>query len=91
MIATIIEPVFSAEILWESGDSGKTSFDHLRFAKRATADGNDISHLPGLGFEISFVVPHHSFRQREDDAIQIEQIRDGVVVLKTVHSPDRRM
>ena len=91
MIATVVEAVFSSQVLRKSCNTREAPFDHLRFAQRTASDRDDVCHLSGFGFEVTFVLPHHSLRQRKDDALQIEQVNDGVVVLKTVHSPYRSM
>ena len=91
MIASIVEPMFGPEILRKSGHATEASLDQLRLPERTTSHNNDLCHLTGLGSEIVSVVPHHSLREGIDDAFQIKEIGDRIVILKSIHPPNRRL
>jgi hypothetical protein len=91
VVAAVIEAVFGAKVLGEGGDAGEAWFDQLGLTEGAGTDGNFVGHFAGGGLEVVFVFAHHAFREGEDDAIELEEVVDGVVVLEAIHAPDGRL
>ena len=90
MISAVVEAVLGPEILRERRDAGQTFVDQLRLAQGPAAGFETLRHLAAFGAEVT-VLPQHPFRQREHVDLQVEQILDRVVVLKPIHSPNRRL
>ena len=82
--------MFGPKILWERRDAGQAFADQLRLAQGPAASFEILRHLAGLRAEVA-IGSQHAFWQREDVDLQFEQILDGIVVLETIHSPERRL
>lgn len=89
MIAPVVITVFGSEVLRKGRYAGQPWFDQLGFAEGATPHCDKITHFPGLRFKIVAMLSHHPLGEGKNDAIEIEEVGYGIVILETIHSADR--
>ncbi len=89
VISLVVVPMLGPQILRERPHSGKPRFNQAGLTQRPTAHGQGVRHPASdrLG-EITRTVPHHFLGQRKNRYLELEQVLNGVGILKTVHPAD---